>query len=152
MNPTLKTNCGCCSDDPVKQTSLKTSNLYEFVVSKMTLHSPKQSTLFLPQHSADKGIDGIEGDSPANLVLTKNTPDEREWWIAKFDGIFYVEKVRIQNREALLDRLQGAKVFISDKLCGTLPAALSSSYQWINVKCNTRLAGDRVKIAAPAKG
>ena len=71
------------------------------------------------------------------------------WWKAKFGATYTVTKVKILNRgDCCGKRLNDAKIFIGDNLCGTL--SNPEQGKWAVVKC--KVQGSFIKVqAAPKK-
>ena len=65
------------------------------------------------------------------------------WWQAKFGAVVTVTKVQILNRgDCCGRRLNGAKVFVGQELCGTIENPPQGG--WVDVSC--KASGDFLKI------
>ena len=63
--------------------------------------------------------------------------EEGAWWQAKFEKPVVITKVQILNRgDCCGKRLDGAKVYVGEKLCGTVNNPESGA--WVSVSCKER--------------
>merc|ERR1711957_300935 len=66
------------------------------------------------------------------------------WWKVKFPVKYNFSKIRIKNRaNCCPDRLDLTKVYVSGKLCGTIPKGTKKN-TWYEVTCN--LTGNEIKL------
>jgi len=89
--------------------------------------------------SADKAID--ETNSYTHTLLGVG-----QWWRAQFSEQYNFKKIRIRNRvdcPICGGRLNGVKVLISGKLCGTFPKNTLNG-KWYEFECNLR--GNEIKL------
>jgi len=65
------------------------------------------------------------------------------WWEGKFGGTVTITKVDILNRgDCCGSRLNAAKVYVGDELCGQVNDPPQGS--WYTINCKAR--GDHIKI------
>jgi len=68
---------------------------------------------------------------------------EGPWWRANLETNVVITKIKILNRgDCCAKRLNGAKVFVGDNLCGTVKEAKLG--KWITLKCKS--IGNFIKI------
>ena len=83
--------------------------------------------------------------------FTHTNKSTNNWWKTYLDEPMDIKKIEIKNRvDCCGERLAGVKVYVDDKLCGTLPNNTPKN-TWFTVTCNN-LKGQRIKLVKPDNG
>ena len=87
----------------------------------------------------------LEDDNNA-CINTLTSSNSESWWTGRFKGQWDVTKIEIlPDKGAASDSLAGAKVYVGNEECGTLPDTITAA-TWTEVACTAPVTGKNIKI------
>ena len=98
--------------------------------------------------NAGTSEDTFLADNYNACINTLTSSNTESWWTGRFKGQWDVTSIKIMPDKQFPDSLAGAKVFVGNTECATLPAdaAEITAGAWMEVACSAPVTGKNVQI------